>query len=789
MNCNKNDRRTRTITFRGWQPKLSTRYHWWPGSVVVVVVVVAMVVLPIVLLVWMDVTLSGTFSSSIYNPIRERYSSDIIRKATTSKHRHHNHHFEYGDLRYSNRQPPWHPIDTYEFEIVPTMADAIVIGSGLTGLTAALTILDRGGTVILFEKEPILGGNSNKASSGINACCLQIEKEWNDTLALFRDDTLRSAGSVADFNLIDTLVNNSAGAVTWLHQRVGVDLSILAQLGGHSRKRTHRPQKGFVGAEIMSAMETAIRAYQPTGRVSIYLNTPVTQLITNQNDSILGVVTESRHGEYGKIRSDHVILATGGFASDRSVGSYLHRYRPELIHMPATAGAFSTGDGITLAERVGASTRDMEKIQLHPTGFVDPVDPSNPNKILAAEMLRGVGGILMDDKGQRFCNELGTRDYVSNMMMLNRNRLSMRGNDRAKSSRFYLLLSQAAAREANRHVSVYTKRGLLTNLQGIDEISKYLNIPRSIIHDTLYQYQEYASRGMDAFGKTVFENLPSLNFDNETFTVGEVTPVLHYCMGGLTIDTEGHVMRNDGTLIEGLYAAGEVTGGVHGNNRLGGNSLLECAVFGGIIGREVPIDKTREITHEEKDDVKAVTEPAKILSKQDVTKHNSPSDCWVSLYDTVYDLTTFVQQHPGGAKSILSLGGKDATKIFDTVHSPHMLNILQDRIVGVLKHSPELPIHDDTDVSELRDISLQELMQHSTRGDVWVVLHGTVYNLTDFCRMHPGGAFLIQKLAGKDGTDQFQVFHPKEKLDMIRQYAIGPFVQNDETTDSETIIG
>jgi cytochrome b involved in lipid metabolism len=426
----------------------------------------------------------------------------------------------------------------------------------------------------------------------------------------------------------------------------------------------------------------------------------------------------------------------------------------------------------------------MEKIQLHPTGFVDPNDPSNPNKVLAAEMLRGVGGILMDDDGQRFCNELGTRDYVSNMM-LNHNRISRFWNIRTKPTKYYLLLSAAAATEASRHVSVYTNQGLLTALQGINEISKHLNIPKSTIHDTLHQYQASASQGMDAFGKTVFENLPSLDFENETFVVGEVTPVLHYCMGGLTIDSEGHVMRNDGMVIEGLFAAGEVTGGVHGNNRLGGNSLLECAVFGGIIGRNIPIDETREITTNENDVVKPVTEPARVLSREDIAKHNSVSDCWVSLHGMVYDLTTFVEQHPGGPKSILSLGGRDATKVFDTIHSPHMLDIMKDRIVGVLNHSAGSPIDDDSDISESRDISPQELKQHSSRDDVWVVLHGTVYNLTDFCEIHPGGEFLIQKLAGKDGTDQFRVFHSKEKLDVIRQYAVGRFVPNDETTDIE----
>ncbi|KAG7344180.1 flavocytochrome c [Nitzschia inconspicua] len=735
-------------------------------------------------LVWIDVSFRRS-PSSRYASRRENYSSDLVRPAGSRYdqnvfHFHNRHHGHlrpfHDDLNHHEKQIPFHLGGINEFANIPPMADAIVVGSGLAGLTAALTILDRGGTVIVFEKEPILGGNSNKASSGINACCLAEDQKWNDTLALFRDDTVLSAGRIADMDLIDTLVGNSANAVKWLHQRLGIDLSVLAQLGGHRRKRTHRPKKGFVGAEIMAAMETGIRAYEPTGRATIYLNTQVQQLITD-DDRILGVVTESLHGEYGKLRSDHVILATGGFASDRSHGSFLEKFRPDLVNMPATAGAFSTGDGIAMAEILGAATTDMEKIQLHPTGFVDPANRASPNKVLAAEMLRGVGGILLDGTGRRFCNELGTRDYVSNQMMKYKTKGGLPKLRHDEQSKFYLLLSEAAARDAQRHVNAYVSQGLLTKLHGIDELSKHLSIPRRILSTTLLNYRNSASYGRDEFGKSVFENVPTADFDSEAFVVGEVTPVLHYCMGGLTIDTEGNVLRSDGTWIEGLYAAGEVTGGVHGNNRLGGNSLLECAVFGGIIGRNVPIDEIQGTPSAERIS-KEVEEPADIISMEEVAKHASPGDCWVALYGTVYDLSTFAEQHPGGARTILSLAGTDGTKIFDNIHSPHMLDILKDRIVGILERTAE-PLDDPSDDLHLRNIYTQELKQHSSKDNMWVILHGTVYDLTDFSKGHPGGAFLIQKLAGKDGTDQFQVFHAPEKLDMIRRYAVGSFTEED----------
>jgi hypothetical protein len=281
--------------------------------------------------------------------------------------------------------------------------DAIVIGTGLAGLAATLNILDRGGKVTLIEKEHRMGGNSNKASSGINACCPQ-NSTYGDYIDSFKEDTIRSAGESAQLALIATLVENSETAVQWLKERVGVDLSVLSQLGGHGHKRTHRPSSGMVGAEIIYNIQRAVKSYEKSGMVQILLDTRVTQLKKNDDGAVVGVVvTSTKDGEgiTQTILAPNVVLATGGFASDRSHGSYLEKYRPELMKMPATAGEFSTGDGITLGTSVGAGLVDMEKVQVHPTGWVDPADPSNPGKILAGELMRGVGGILINRDGMR----------------------------------------------------------------------------------------------------------------------------------------------------------------------------------------------------------------------------------------------------------------------------------------------------------------------------------------------------------------------------------------------------
>ena len=282
--------------------------------------------------------------------------------------------------------------------------DVIVVGTGLAGLTASLQILDRGGKVLIVEKEHLLGGNSNKASSGINACC-PSNSTTEDFLESFIADTIKSAGTGARPELIRTLVSNSGEAVTWLKERVGIDLSLVAQLGGHQYQRTHRPKNGMVGAEVIYGMQRAVKEFVKSGQVQILTDTKVLGLLIDDNGSVNGVqvayLSQKDESVGDKLYAPNVILATGGFAADRSDGSYLSKYRPELMTMPATAGAFSTGDGIGLATTVGAGVVDMDKVQIHPTGWVDSKDPTNPNKILAAELMRGVGGMLINNKGER----------------------------------------------------------------------------------------------------------------------------------------------------------------------------------------------------------------------------------------------------------------------------------------------------------------------------------------------------------------------------------------------------
>ena len=598
---------------------------------------------------------------------------------------------EFGDLASDSTSST---IMTSSLPVKPP--DAIVVGSGLAGLAAALNILDRGGTVVILEKEHLVGGNSNKASSGINGYCPHNET-CHDSQEVFRNDTIRSAGAVADLDLIDVLVTKSSQAVLWLKNRVNVDLSLLAQLGGHTNKRTHRPSNGMAGAEIVYHIQKMVRSFEKTGRVKILVDTRVQALLTaDGDDRVIGVRSESTtDGSVQEILADNTILATGGFASDRSSGSYLDQHRPELMSFPATAGEFSTGDGITLATTLGAATRDMDKVQLHPTGWVDPKDPTNPTKILAAELMRGVGGILIDHSGNRFANELGTRSYVTEQMLKHDKEFVETGkwNPSTDVPTFYLVLSSSAAADGKKHVDLYSHKGLLTKVEGIDALSEHIQMDTEKVTKTIRDYQSVASKGLDEFGKTSFRGVPAKDLKKETFYVGTITPVLHYCMGGIKINPECSVIKEDGTVIEGLHAAGEVTGGVHGINRLGGNSLLECTVFGTVVGQKVPIKEegTYRIAMGDEDISTTLSDSGAQKSKDppniqmnELAKHNTEEDLWVGIHGVAYDLTEFAHEHPAGFKSIFDLAGTDGTEAFDAVHNIGMLDDFEQDKRGIL---------------------------------------------------------------------------------------------------------
>merc|ERR1712070_510582 len=296
-----------------------------------------------------------------------------------------------------------------------------------------------------------------------------------------------------------------------------------------------------------------------------------------------------QYKEYGP-----VIFASGGFGADFGQDSLLAKYRPDLLHLPTTNGEHCTGDGIKLGEGIGGKTIDLEWVQVHPTGLVKPDDADAKIKFLAAEALRGVGGLVFDQNGKRFANELGRRDYVTGEMWKNK-------------PPFRLCLNKAASDEIIWHCKHYTGRGVMKFYESGAKLAEDMGVPLQTLADETEKHYQASLKmekdpdggsfpaypsgkswdeasGPTGSGKKFYHNvIPGSAVATEEFYVAIITPIIHYCMGGLEIDVEGAVMGKNGT-IKGLYCAGEVAGGVHGNNRLGGNSLLDCVVFGRVTG-------------------------------------------------------------------------------------------------------------------------------------------------------------------------------------------------------------
>jgi len=564
--------------------------------------------------------------------------------------------------------------------------DAVVIGGGLAGMAATLTLIDRGARVVLVEKQPYLGGNSGKASSGINAAL-------DTTVESLIADTTRSAGALVRPDLIGKLAQDSAGAVSWLRDRTGVDLSMRAQLGGHTAKRTLRPSNAFVGAEITFAAGQLLNdlAKRQPRQLRILTKAKWTGLA---HGSAGWQATVFVNGSHILVNATSAVIASGGFGHDlQEAESLLLKSRPDLADFPTTLGPQTTGDGLKIARGVGARLVDMDRVQIHPTGFVNPASPADHTKTLAAELLRGVGGLLLDRSGRRFTDELGTRQAVVNDQL----RAADEGRSMpapAPTRAFALVLNGKAAAVADRHVTLYSKKGLLSKVSGLAGLAAHLNVSAEALRETVAAYNEAAGAGLDSFGRTVFPAGHWPVEPDEDFYVGLVVPVIHYTMGGIAIDTDGRVLANaSGEPLPGLYAIGEASGGVHGDNRLAGNSLLECTVFGRHVGLTLPVKEAGpsiKLADRERAPTTASApaqpsqEAARRIGAAELGQHKDRNQTWVALYGQVYDLTDYVEEHPGGEQAILDVAGADGTAQFEAVHNPELLAAMGFAPLGAL---------------------------------------------------------------------------------------------------------
>ncbi|WPK27196.1 hypothetical protein PUMCH_004573 [Australozyma saopauloensis] len=634
----------------------------------------------------------------------------------------------------------------------------IVVGGGLAGLSAAHQAYNRGANVVLVDKMGFLSGNSGKATSGINGALTrtQVSLEIKDSVEQFYQDTLATAKDRANPELIRVLTYNSADAVHWLQELFGLDLSVVSRLGGHSQPRTHRGRDAkFPGMAITYKLLETLEnlAVEEPDRVVILKDTQVVDLIAADDDKsvIRGVKYKNlKLKERGELVGP-VILATGGYAADFTKNSLLRKYRPDIVDLPSTNGTHATGDGQKIVMKNSGVAIDMDKVQVHPTGLIeyDDLDAVHGKKqprflFLGAEALRGEGGIILNKNGERFCDELGTRDYVSGEIQ----KQADLGN-----GPFRLVLNSQSDERLSFHIKHYAQRKLMRDMTGA-ELAKDMGLDLSKIQATLADYNKAATGAVkDKFGKKFFPTTPFDMEKGNTYHVAFIARVLHFTMGGVKIDDLTRVIFGDGSSekpFDGLYAAGEVAGGVHGHNRLGGSSLLACVVFGrlaadqatGFLMRRLSQEpalssaatdrlnqinlhinpQTKSFTVSFSDDAGAVTAvpvaetapkkkpapaapkkqpehtqfriPSKEFTAEEVAKHNKADDCWVIVKNVVMDLTSFLDNHPGGRESIVKYAGQDATESFDMLHEDNVIaRYAPECVLGRLKgKTPQLEI-------------------------------------------------------------------------------------------------
>lgn len=432
--------------------------------------------------------------------------------------------------------------------------DAIVVGSGGAGLTAALQAHELGLNVVVLEKNEKTGGNTSRASSGMNASesWVQLDEGIIDNNRDFYEETLKGGGLLNDRAMLKYFVNHSALAISWL-MKYGIRLTDLTITGGMSKKRAHRPASMEpVGFYLTSRMTTQVKK----AGIDIFTGAKVTKLLQDAKKRVNGVEVETPDG-IKTVKAKVVLLATGGFCASKDI---IKKYRPDLVDYKTTNQPGATGDGLKLAEALDAQLMQMNFIQVHPTA-----DTDNPHVYLIGEGLRGEGAILVNKNGQRFVNELSTRKIVSSA-------ITNLHEDGA------YLIFDSGVRAHFAAVEFYDQIGLVEHGTDLADLAKKIGVNGANLEKTIAAWNKSVATGKDKeFGRTTGMDR---ELDRGPYFAIHVHPAIHYTMGGIHINTETQVLDTNGNVIDGLFAAGEVSGGLHGNNRIGGNSIAETVIFG-----------------------------------------------------------------------------------------------------------------------------------------------------------------------------------------------------------------
>lgn len=493
--------------------------------------------------------------------------------------------------------------------------DVVIVGAGGAGLAAAAHSLELGRKVTILEKFPQIGGNTTRAGGPMNAAEPDWQKQFNalpgekDTLKALADtpiDQIDSeyqddfkklreqinayleadgnylfdstllheiqtylGGKRTDLNgheihgnyaLVHKLVTNVLDSVNWL-KKLGVkfdDAEVTMPVGAIWR-RGHKPVEPM-GYAYISVLGEWVKNHGG----EILTDTRVKHLII-EDGKVCGVKAETTDGSLITVRAASVILTSGGFGANTKMVQKYNTYWEKIDDDIATSNSPAiTGDGIGLGQEAGAALVGMGFIQLMPVS-----DPDN-GELFTGLQTPPENYIMVNQAGKRFVNEYAERDVLARAAIKNGGLFYLIADDKIK---------ETAYNTTQESLDQQVKAGTLYRDDTISGLAKQLGMDPAVLEDTIKKYNSYVDAGHDPeFGKSVF----NLKCEVAPFYATPRRPAIHHTMGGLKIDTEAHVINTDGQIIKGLYAAGEVAGGIHAGNRLGGNSLADIFTFGRI---------------------------------------------------------------------------------------------------------------------------------------------------------------------------------------------------------------
>lgn len=442
-------------------------------------------------------------------------------------------------------------------------ADVVVIGAGGAGLAAALAAAEKGADVIVLEKMSIVGGNTLRSGGAYNAVDLKLQKAEGieDSIEKHYQQTLQGGDNLGDPKLVRVLVEGAPKGLEWLKDHGMKFQNKISSVVGSLWPRTHQAVDP-AGSGYINTLKNACEKKD----VKIYLDTKATELIKDDNGKVTGVKAQDKNKNNLEYKAKKgVVIATGGFSANVSMRS---KYNPKLTkEFPTTNHPGATGDGITMGEKVNADLVGMKYIQLIPIA-------TKSGTIQKGVTINIDNVAFVNKEGKRFINEDNRRDKLSDAIL------------KQPESMYFMINDSKIVKDVNEYgenIEELIKGKSIFKADTLKELAEKIDVPADALEKTIEEFNKSVDAKSDEFGRKVWEN----KIDKAPFYATPRCPAVHHTMGGLRINEKAQVVDKDGKVIPGLYAAGEVTGGIHGSNRLGGNAIPDIIVFGRIAGENI----------------------------------------------------------------------------------------------------------------------------------------------------------------------------------------------------------